>query len=162
MKKTLLIAALLVGLLLFAGGYGHGRRHTTVGDAAPVLAIPAADSVVAFDRLKGEYVILNFWSSTDAPSRRDANLYTAWLRRNPDADVRLVGVNFDDSEGLFREIVRRDSLVAADQYYVRGDTAQAIIRNYGLSDGYGSVLINPEGKIVAYNPTDAVLDRLKY
>ena len=112
------------------------------------------------DRFHGEYALITFWSSTDAPSRRASNLYTAWLRANPEARLRLIGVNFDDSEALFDEIVRRDSLDAKDQFYANGDTARAIADNYGLSDGFGSVLVSPDGKIAAYNPDDATLANL--
>ena len=72
----------------------------------------------------------------------------------------MVGVNFDTSEGLFREIVRRDSLVPQEQFYASGDTARSIYDNYGLRDGFGAVLIDPRGRIVTHNPTDAELDAL--
>lgn len=158
MKQTFFIVALFIGVLLFAGGYADSRHQTALGKTAPSLEMANADSVVALDRLRGDYVLVNFWSSTDAPSREAANLYTAWQRRHPEADLRLIGINFDESTALFHEIVKLDSLESADQFHAAGDTATAIINSYGLGDGLGSVLIDPEGKITAYNPTDADLD----
>ena len=160
MKKTFLIAALLRGLLLFAGGYAESHYKTAPGHQAPFLSMNDADSMIILDRMKGDYVLVNFWSSSDAASRRAANLYTAWQRRHPDAALKMVGVNFDTSEGLFREIVRRDSLVPQEQFYASGDTARSIYDNYGLRDGFGAVLIDPRGRIVTHNPTDAELDAL--
>ena len=160
MKKTFLIAALLIGLLLFAGGYADSHYKTAPGHQAPFLSMNDADSMLTLDRMKGDYVLVNFWSSSDATSRQAANLYTAWQRRHPEAKLKMLGINFDDSEGLFHEIVRRDSLVAEEQFYVRGDTARAIFDNYGLSDGFGAVLIGPDGHIIALNPTDAELDMI--
>lgn len=160
MKKTFLLAALFIGMMLFASGYADSHhQRTCVGMSAPALALPTADSILTLDRLQGEFVLITFWSATDAPSREAANLYTAWSRQHPDAHLKVVGVNFDDSRGLFNEIVRLDSLVAANQYYAEGDTARVIADNYGLSGGFGSVLINPEGKIVAFNPPAAELGR---
>lgn len=158
MKNTFLFAALLIGLILFAGGYADSRQHPAVGKEAPTLDVPVADSVMTLDLKKGEYVLVNFWSSTDAPSREAANLYTAWQRRNPDTDMQMIGINFDDSRALFREIVRLDSLVPEQQYYATGEEAMNIKRSYGLEKGYGAVLVDPEGKIMAYNPTDEDLN----
>ena len=59
---------------------------------------------------------------------------------------------------LFHEIVRLDSLEPSKQFHASGDTARIIIDNYGLERGYGAVLIDPEGKVAAYNPSDNQLD----
>lgn len=160
MKKTLIIAALIVGLILFAGESTHFFGRTRVGDKAPSFVLPRVDSAVVFDNLRGEYTLINFWNSTDAASRREANRYRAWKRRCPQAPVEIIGVNFDDSEALFHEIVRLDSLEPAKQFHAAGDTAKTIIDNYGLGDGYGAVLVAPDGKVAAYNPTDGQLDAL--
>lgn len=160
MKKTLLLTALLVGLLLFAGTFADKILDRTVGSHAPSLSLAEADSIVVRDRMQGDYVLLNFWASTDAPSRRAANTYTAWQRRNPDAPLQLVGINFDESADLFNEIVRRDSLNAADQFHAEGPEAQKISTDYNLTDGLGSVLVAPDGKIIALNPTDADLNAI--
>lgn len=158
MKKTFILAALLVGLILFAGETSHFFHHTTIGDKAPSFVLPVVDSAVTFDNKQGDYVLINFWNSTDAVSRREANRYRAWKRRYPQAPVEIIGVNFDDSEALFHEIVRLDSLEASKQFHASGDTARIIIDNYGLERGYGAVLIDPDGKVAAYNPSDSQLD----
>lgn len=160
MKKTFFLIALAVGLLLFAGGYVTEAGRTKPGMSAPALALQEADSTIAIDRLHGDYVLLCFWSSTDAPSRQAANLYTAWQRSHPDAPLKVIGVNFDDSEALFHEIVRRDSLVAENQYHAAGDTAVMVAHDYGLEKGFGSALIGPDGKILAINPDDATLESI--
>jgi len=159
-KQTFFLIALAVGLLLFAGGYVSEHSRTAPGMSAPALALQQADSTIAIDRLRGDYVLLCFWSSTDAPSRQAANLYTAWHRAHPSAPVKVVGVNFDDSEALFREIVRRDSLEADNQYHASGDTAAVVARDYGLDKGFGTAIIAPNGKILALNPDDATLESI--
>lgn len=160
MKKTFFLAALLIGLMVCAGGHSDSEYLTSIGRVAPQLYIKSAEDSIALDELRGNYVLVNFWNSVDAASRRDANLYTAWLRRHLGSDLRLVGINFDESEGLFNEIVRLDSLEATQQHHVSGDLAKTIIDSYSLGDGYGSVLISPGGKIIAHNPTDEDLDAL--
>lgn len=158
MRHTILLFVICLGIVLCAVGYADSYSRTAVGDKAPALAVAEADSMVSLAGLKGKYVLLNFWNSTDAPSRRAANIYTAWKRAHPDTDLKVLSVNFDESDNLFTEIVRRDGLIADDQFHVRGDFARAIFNNYGLNRGYGALLVDPEGLIVAHNPTEADLD----
>ncbi len=133
---------------------------TGIGRKAPALAITEADREFALDRMRGEYVLLNFWNSTDAASRVAANKYDTWVARHPDADVCLLSVNFDRSEAFFHEIVRRDGMNEELQYHADDSEARQIRKDYALKDGYGTLLINPEGKIIAHNPTPEELERI--
>lgn len=141
-------------------GYSDSQYRTAIGRMAPNLSIEQCDSILILDNLKGDYVLLNFWSSTDAGSRTAANLYTSWVRTHPKSDLKFVSINFDESEGLFKEIVRNDSLESSQQIRVDGRVAKAIFDNYGLDDGYGSLLIDPQGYIVAHNPDSKKLAAL--
>lgn len=153
MKRTLIILAVFIGVVVAMTMNDENDYYTAIGKKAPWLNIPGADREVVLDEMRGEYVLLNFWSSSDAPSRIAVNKYNSWMESHPEADVSLLGVNFDNSENLFKEIVRRDGLDAASQFNVSGEDAKTIIKNYGLENGYGTVLINPQGKIVAHNPS---------
>lgn len=161
MKHTLILAAISIGLIVCAVGYSDSKYQTALGRKAPDFYVENNVDTITPLSLKGEYTLVNFWSSTDAPSRKAANEYTAWFRRHPNAHVRLVSVNFDKNEALFNEIMRNDSLDPMWQFHVSGDTARAIADNYGLEDSYGSLLISPEGKIIAHNPEPASLVALK-
>lgn len=160
MKHTLLLAAICLGLIICAVGYSDSQYRTAVGRMTPDFYVENADGCVSPSCLRGNYALINFWSSSDATSRTAANVYTAWKRRNPDKKLSLVSVNFDDSEKLFKEIVRLDSLVPSQQYHASGDTALAISQNYGLDKGMGSLLIGPDGRILAHNPSEDELSNL--
>ena len=152
MKKTLIILAVFIGVLVCAVGYSDSQYRTALGHTPPKLWL-SDNGGVTLDDLRGKYVLLNFWKSTDAPSRRSTNDYTAWLRRHPSKNIEYISVNLDDSRQMFREIARIDSLIPSTQYYVGGDTAKVLATNYGLDKGLGTMLINPEGKIFAHNPS---------
>ena len=77
MKKTFFIALILVSLLLFAGSHSIIQRGPSTGDTAPAIATVEADSIVRQALAGGNYVLLNFWNSSDAESRRAANGYRA-------------------------------------------------------------------------------------
>ena len=158
MKKTVLLIIIFVGVLVFAVGYSDSQYRTALGRDVPSLWLPDGEDGVTLDDMRGNYVLLNFWKSTDAPSRRSANDYTAWLRRHPGANVRLVSVNLDDNPEMYREIVRLDSLIPSTQFHVDGDTARAVYNSFGLDEGLGTMLVGTDGKIMAHNPSWDVLN----
>lgn len=161
MKKSLLIIAVFVGILVCAVGYSDSQYRTSLGHIAPSLWVPDGKDGVSLNDLRGNYVLLNFWKSTDAPSRRSTNDYTAWLRRHPGNNIKYMSVNMDESPALFNEIVKLDSLIPSTQYHVDGVVARAVSDSYGLDDGLGTMLIGPDGKILAHNPSWDELNKIK-
>ncbi len=160
MKKTFLIAALFLGLLIVSAAFNKTERNTEIGKDAPEITISTAGDTIDLNSLKGKYVLISFWASDDACSRAAANNYTAWTNRHKNTNLSYVGINFDDSKTLFNEIVRLDGLNPVQQHNVSGDDAKDLEMKYHLDDGYGSLLIDPEGKIIAHNPTDTELGQL--
>lgn len=159
MKRTLIMAAVLLGLVLVAVGYRDDAFRTAIGTEAPAFSITKADSTISLDDYKGKYLLLNFWTSTDARSRRDVNRYIAWKRRSH-SPLDIVCVNLDDNPVLYNEIVRNDSLMPCVQFRPEGVQRKQIIDAYGLGKGNGSLLIDPEGRIVSHNPSTDVLARM--
>lgn len=159
-KKFILILALFIGVVVAMTMTSESDFLTGVGRKAPALNISDADRELSLEGMRGEYVLLNFWNSTDAASRVAANRYDTWVARHPEADVNLLSVNFDRSEAFFHEIVRRDGMNEQLQFHADAAQASLIRKNYALKDGYGTLLINPEGKIIAHNPTAEDLDKI--
>ncbi len=159
-SRTFLLAALFVSLLLVSVAYHYGRRSTRVGDIAPALSFDSKPSD-ALRALRGKYVLLNFWSSTNAPSREAVDRYTAWVERQPNSGIGLLSFNFDKSEPLFREIVKRDGLNQQLQFRLSDKRMEQLMRDYNLRQGqYGTLLIAPDGRIIAHNPDPADLTDL--
>jgi cytochrome oxidase Cu insertion factor (SCO1/SenC/PrrC family) len=116
------------------------------------------DSVVALDNLKGEWVLVQFWSSADAASRISCKDYAKLGEKLSDDSLKekihFLAVNFDRSERLFHEIVRRDGLDAKSQFFVEGSKANVLIKDYHLDSGMSAYLIDPSGRVVAKNPSE--------
>lgn len=160
MKKTIFIIALFLGLLITSSGFNRTSLNTAIGKEAPAVADYAIAQAIKNGEQQGNYVLLSFWSSVDGQSRQKIHDYDNWLSNNDRAKLEVVAVNFDNSKGLFSEIIRRDGLTTSSQFNVEGDIARQIIHDYHLGDGYGSILISPEGEIVAHNPTLEQLDKI--
>ncbi|MCM1292639.1 MAG: peroxiredoxin family protein [Bacteroides sp.] len=154
MKKTMVFIVAFV-VLLFSVSANTGRDFNAVeGMAAPYFMVKAADgTTISPSDKRGHFVIVNFWASNDAESRMAANRYSSYVESDREEQIALMSFNFDDNLMLFREIVRRDGLDEATQFNVLSDSRQEIISRYGLDKGLKSFLIDPEGVIVAVNPT---------
>jgi len=156
MKKPFLIAALLAVIIVASSAAGRRTPNIKVGQTVPELVISDSSHCLNLQSLRGSYVLLSFWSSSDASSRVAVNEYDTAIRnlnaiagRN---DISHVSINFDDSAGLFAAIVRADGLDAGAQFNARNSYAGSIIADFNLRDGFGSLLIDPDGKIIAINP----------
>lgn len=158
MKRCILTIFLSVAVLLLISAYE--RKPTETLFTVDNMAISQGDScLLEMSEMKGKNVLLTFWSSDDATSRL-SNMYYSSLARKHE-DMVHVGVNFDSSPQLFREILRRDNLAGDSlQFHVSGDDAAKMINRYGLQHGFQSYMLDPSGKVIARNPSLENVDRL--
>lgn len=64
-RGTLLGASLALGVLLLACiGSGSGRELLSVGTVVPDFEVRSGEKKVMLTDLRGEAVVVNFWSST--------------------------------------------------------------------------------------------------
>lgn len=160
-KKTFFLLALMLGIIMIATGYKSGsNRPSSLGKNVPTIPVETINLAIKNAETQHKYALLSFWSSSDAASRSNCNKYTAWINAHPEAPVEFIAVNFDKTKLLFDEIVRLDSLMPETQYNVNGPDADVIRTKFDIKRGYGTVLVGPDGKIKAHNPSDAYLDRL--
>ena len=160
MKKTMKIIVLFAVLVISVSAYSERVFEAAEGYSAPSMTIENSDTTMSLAEMKGRYVIVTFWSSADADSRLRARQYDEASKLLPQERFCLLSVNFDRSERLFREIVRRDGLSAETQFHIEGNRANQLINDYHLESGMQSFLIDPSGRIVAKNPTEQTLTQL--
>lgn len=157
-KKTILIFSFFIGLLVTSAGYNKTSLNTTIGKTIPEIADENINNALRQCEQDGKYILLSFWSTSDGLSRQSVNDYTSWLKSNGNNKIDLLSVNFDKSERLFQEIVKRDGLFSDMQFNVSGNQAYKLKNEFHLDDGYGSLLLDPNGKIIAHNPTREQLE----
>lgn len=154
------IIAIFAVLLVSMSAHTERVYEAADGFNAPDLIVDNSHSALSLSDLKGKYVLVTFWASSNAQSRISAARYDDFSKSLDEERFCLLSVNFDRSERLFREIVRRDNLSAKSQFYVSGSNAETIFENYHLGNGFQSFLINPQGKIVATNPSNDTLKKI--
>lgn len=160
MKKSIVGVMLTALILVATSGLTRSNEGIAEGQAAPDIVLSNDSVNTTLHDMRGEYVLLTFWASDDAASRIQCTQYSAWVQENENAHLLHVSINFDREPELFREITRLDNLDPQRQFNVMGAEAEAIIDQYGLASGYGSVLIDPDGRIVSLNPATSDISSL--
>ena len=78
----------------------------TIGDKAPGFTICGEKQLMELEDLQGNYVLLSFWASYDAPSRmQNVALSNAASQHE---QVKMVSVSFDEFKSVFNETIRKD------------------------------------------------------
>ena len=160
MKKIQSVIGVLALVLLFSSAFNPVKTGLEEGEQAPRLSLQNGESSVSLQSLKGRYVLLNFWAGYDAPSRMENIRYARELDKSGLENISLVSVSFDTNRKVFEEIVKRDGLNAATQFYDKDGSQSDIFDDYRLNKGFASYLISPEGVIIAKDPNPEHLTKL--
>ncbi len=151
----MMIIALFVVLIFTVSSRSDRQPQAVKGFDAPQLTLTncADSSEIELSGIKGRYLLVNFWAASDAESRITAHRFDRFKAATPDERLCLLQVNLDRSTRLFREIVRRDRLNAAQQFTVTARNESSVEHTFNLESGMQSYLIDPDGKIIAVNPS---------
>lgn len=148
------IIALFTVVLLSLSAHNQRVFEAAEGYNAPLFTLTKGDTVsVSLADMKGRYVLINFWSSLEPSTRLAARMYDRLARSGAEQQLSLISVNLDRSQGLFREIVGRDNLSEDKQWHVAGKEAESLVEDYNLQHGLNSFLVDPQGRVVAINPS---------
>lgn len=148
----------LFPVLLLTSAFSDEQFGSNPGQkAAPIELCNDTDTLNLAD-LQGKYVLLSFWSSTDATSRQLCKEYDTYCSSN--SNTKHISVCLDQDAALFEAIVERDGLNPASQFFLSGNIARKVIRDYHLDGALGTLLIGPDGRVVDVNPTEKRLARL--
>jgi peroxiredoxin len=126
-------------------------NDSRVGTKAANISIGNEENVVELEQFRGKFVVLNMWTSADAITRIE-NIELNKIARDNDKLVHM-GVNFDRSKALFREVVSLDSLAVSSQYFCEIQDRPSFEKRWGDINKPCTFLINGNGVIVAVNPT---------
>lgn len=166
MKKTLGIVTLFTVIVLSLSAHTARVVDAAPGQKAPdfVIEALAADATVSNLNLKDlnrdGYVLINFWSSTDAVSRVMTGDYDRAVKSIGHDSLTMLSVNFDDNAAMFEEVCRIDGLDSASQVRVNAHDSEMLRSLYHLENGYRALLVDPRGMIVAVDPNPATLSSL--
>lgn len=154
MKKTLFAVALSIVLMLTAtSAFNDARFGINPGQQAPVSALIGNDAHTD----ASQFILLTFWASDDASSRQRCKNNDTWVK-NHATNIKHIAVNLDTQPTLINHIAAADGIKNTTMTHADAKLARQIRADYDLRDGYGSLLISPDKRVVAVNPSPSVLD----
>lgn len=159
MKNIVSIVVVVAVLLVLPSAFTPQKKGLKEGYIAPEVTI-ADSALFTIGKEYEGYTLLHFWASYDAPSRIANIRYSNAIEQWGDNKMRYIAVSYEHNQALYGEIVKRDSLLPATQYYDVAGKGSQLYDNYRLDKGFATYLIDANGKIVAQNPTTQTLENI--
>eukprot|EP01156_Anaeramoeba_ignava_P005472 Anaeramoba_ignava/a2636_9.p1 GENE.a2636_9~~a2636_9.p1 ORF type:complete len:372 (-),score=27.16 a2636_9:558-1646(-) len=122
---------------------------TQIGKVAPDFTMSDQDgNPISLSDFKGHYTLIDFWASWCGPCRR-ANPHVVKIYNEFEPKgFRIFGVSFDKSKEKWLKAIEDDGLVWKHVSDLKGWANEAG-QMYGVNSIPRTILVDPEGKIVA-------------
>ena len=106
MRRTFTAIATIAILLVFTSSYNSYDVSVDINSFAPNFEISKLGNHFKLSETRGNYVIVNFWTS-DYAEARIRNIHYDRFFKSIGKNLSFISVNFDDSDNMFKELVRR-------------------------------------------------------
>jgi peroxiredoxin len=137
----------------------ESMKLTAVGQPAPEIALPSPEgNVVALSSMKGKYVLVDFWAKWCGPCRQENPNVVRAYQKYKDKGFTVFGVSLDRNRADWLQAINEDNLTwthVSDLKYWQSEAA----KTYNITGIPFSLLLDPNGVIIAKNLRGAALDR---
>lgn len=129
-------------------------ERSDIGKFAPFFSLPNAKGEKInrnTEKFKDKYLLIHFWASwTDSIGNAKANsqLREYYRTFKGSKDFAILGISLDIDKDAWKKAIKRDSLNWEQVYSIDGLNSE-IAKQYAIGKLPTTVLLSPEGKIVA-------------
>ncbi|MEL6864507.1 MAG: TlpA disulfide reductase family protein [Bacteroidota bacterium] len=128
-----------------------------IGAVAPdfTLNTPQGEAMSLSD-LRGKVVLVDFWASWCGPCRKENPNVKRLYDRYKDKGFDIIGVSLDRKKDSWLKAIEKDALPWHHVSDLKG-WSNRVAKQYSVSSIPQTVLLDPEGKIIAHNLRGEVL-----
>ncbi len=139
----------VVAIFLFVLGWGlrqANRAPVTPGSPVPDFSVTTQDGrQLNSQELRGKVLVINFWASWCQPCQQEAPiLQKAWQQWQPDGDIILIGINYDDSPRAASEFLSEYGITYPNVL----ENIDELSRQFGVTGVPVTYLVDADGVIV--------------
>lgn len=138
--------------------YINVREKVAIGKKFTDFELPSPEGgKLALSDITGDnYILIDFWASWCGPCRRENPNIVALYEDFKDKGFDILGVSFDRDEKSWKQAIKDDNLTWHHVSDLEGWNSKAG-EIYGVKSIPHTVLLNPEGTIIAKNLTSEEL-----
>ena len=127
------------------GDHLAGTKRSAIGNQVDdfTLPTPSGDSI-AFNSLRGKYVMVDFWSSWCGPCKASFPHMKEVYQRYRSKNFEILGISIDEEKSAWLNELDKQLLPWPQVL----DTKKVYVKNFGVTGVPTAFLISPEGKIL--------------
>lgn len=127
------------------------QSSATIGNMAPEITMnDVNDKPFSLSQLKGKYVLIDFWASWCGPCRGENPNIVAAYNQFKDKNFTVLGVSLDEDKQDWINAIAEDQLPWQHISDLK-KWRSSVVGLYGIDGIPYSVLVDPQGKIIAAN-----------
>ncbi len=151
-------SAIIAFALLFLTSVQDINVNSAEANSAPQIVLKNDKNSISLENLNGHYVLVNFWSSSDAQSRINNSIFDKAIAGGK-SSIEYIAINTDSDATLYNQILMNDGLDAKRQFRLADSKSGNLYKQYSLATGNHTFLIGPSGKIEKINPSNKELEK---